>query len=230
MPRRKVPTVVTVLAVFHFIVGGFGLLSGLCGGIFLLISGGNPARLFAFIPEAQKQLEVQQRILTERVPFYTAYQAEGLVVGLVLSALLVAAGVGLLRLRPWARVLCMVYAPPSILQTLFAAFYTLVYVTPASQEAARQAPFGANPQAAQAAQAGAEAGAAVGLILSAFMFLLMLAYPVITLVIVLLPSVGAAFRGEPAGGRRRRHVGEEPDEEPEEPDEDDEDRPRRRGR
>jgi hypothetical protein len=191
MARQQVPTAVVVVAIFHFIIGGLGLLSNLCGGIILLVTGGDLSRLVAFVPEAQRQMEVQQRILNERVPFYALYQGEGLVVGLVFSVLLIASGVGLLRLRPWGRTLSLVYVPLSIPQTLFGAFYTFVYVNPATQEAVRQTP---QPNL-QAAQVSAQASGMMTTMLTAFIFLVVLAYPVIVLIVMMLPSVVAAFRG-----------------------------------
>jgi hypothetical protein len=193
MPRLKTPTAVVVIAVFHFIIGGIGLLSGLCTGTALLAAGGDIGRLFAFNPQMQEQIETQQRVVGERAPFYVGWQLEGAVVGLVLSVLLIAAGIGLLRLRPWGRTLSVVYAPLSILQTLFAVTYTYVYYLPAYNEAVRQTHY-PTPQEAEIARMTAQSmGVSMG-----FGFLIALAYPVIVLIIMLLPSVVAVFGGASA--------------------------------
>jgi hypothetical protein len=191
MARQQVPTAVVVVAILHFILGGIGLLSSLCGGIALAVGGGDIGRLFAFNPEMQQQIETQQRVVTEHAPFYVAWQVEGFVVGLVLSALLVTAGVGLLRLRSWARSFSLVYAVVDILQTLLAASYTFVFYLPAYQEAVRQTHY----RTAQEAEIARVTAQSMGIGM-AFGFLLTLAYPVVVLVIMLLPSVAAAFRGE----------------------------------
>jgi hypothetical protein len=192
MPRQRVPAAVVVVAVFHFIFGGFGLLTALCGAGFMLAAGGDLTS-FAFTPEMKEQLEITQRLLNERAPFYKVVQVEGLVVGLVLSGLLIAAGVGLLRLRPWARLLSLIYAPVSIVQTLLGAFLTFAYVNPASQDAIRQTHF-QFPQQAQAAQATAP----VTMMFMILSVLLQLAYPAAVVIIMLLPSVVTAFHGKTA--------------------------------
>jgi hypothetical protein len=195
MPRRELPTVVLVLAIFHFIVGGYELLCGVCGGITLLT---NPdtAALFSFgnpqlAQQQQAQQEAMQRVLNERVPHLKAYQAESVAVSLALAVVLIAAGVGLLSLRGWARTLSLAYAVLSILQTLLAAFYSFVYVAPANEEAFRQMP-ALNPQQAHMNQS-------LGQMMMPLMVvgvLIQLVYPVTILIIMLLPSVRAAFRGE----------------------------------
>ena len=108
---------------------------------------------------------------------------EAQVVGLALSVLLLLAGAGLLRLRPWGRTFTLVYAPVSILQSLFVLFYTMMYVDPATHEAFRQAP-PANPQAAQAAEAAAQATAVMTTIIGIFSYLLVLAYPVTVAIVM----------------------------------------------
>jgi hypothetical protein len=144
MPRRELPTAVLVLAIFHFIIGGYGLLCGLCSGG-MVLAGGNTAGLFSFgnpqmAQQQQAQQEAMQRVLSERVPHLQAYQAETVVVSLALSVALIVAGIGLLYLRGWARALSLLYGVLSILQTLIAAVYSFVYVVPANEEAFRQIP------------------------------------------------------------------------------------------
>jgi hypothetical protein len=199
MRRRQLPTAVLVLAIFHFILGGYGLLCGLCSGVTVL-TGGNTAALFSFgnpqlAQQQQAQQEAMQRVLKERVPHLQAYQAVTVVVSLALSAALIVAGMGLLYLRGWARALSLLYALFSILQTLLTAFYSFVYVTPATEEAFRQMP-NMDPQQAHVMQS-------VGPMMLPLMVvgvLIQLVYPVTVLIIMLLPSVRAAFRGEPVPG------------------------------
>ena len=200
MPRRELPTAVLVLAIFHFLVGGYGLLCGLCGGL-MVLTNPNPAALFAFgnpqlAQQQQAQQEAIQRVLNERVPHLKVYQAETVVVGLALSGALIAAGLGLLSLRGWGRTLSLAYAVLSILQTLSAALYSFVYVAPANEEAFRQMP-APNPQTAHMMQNMAQ----MTVFFMVLSVLIQLAYPVTVLIIMLLPSVRAAFRGEAAPDR-----------------------------
>jgi hypothetical protein len=195
MPRRELPTVVLVLAIFHFIVGGCGLVCGLCSGI-MVLTNPNTAALFSFgnpqlAQQQQAQQDAMQRVLNERVPHLKVFQAETVVVSLALSAALIAAGVGLISLRGWARTLSLAYAVLSILQTLVAAFYSFVYMAPANEEAFRQMP-APNPQTAHMMQNMGQ----MMMPLMVFGVLIQLVYPVTVLIVMLLPSVRAAFRGE----------------------------------
>jgi hypothetical protein len=189
MRRQRIPAAVVVVAIFHFLFGGLGLLTSVGRGVFLLAAGGDMPS-FSFTPEMKEQMEITQRLLHERAPFLKVYHVETFLVGLVISLVLIAAGVGLLRLRPWARLLSLVYAPLSIAQTLLWVYVTLAYVNPATQDAVRQTHF-QSPQQAQVAQATASMPIRF-LILVA---LLQLAYPAAVVIILLLPSVAAAFGG-----------------------------------
>jgi hypothetical protein len=206
MPRKQQSVPVLVIAILHLVFGGLGLLCFSCTGAAMLAGFGNGQNPFANLgsPQMQQQQQAQQQAIqhmTDRIPHYQLYQGAVVVTSLLLAALLVAAGLGLLSMHSWARVLSIVYAVLSILHTLCVMIFTFLYIAPAQQEAFEQLGAINNPgmnaqQAAMQAQMMKSMAQGMGpltLFFQAFYFV----YPVIVLIIMLLPSVGAAFRGKP---------------------------------
>jgi hypothetical protein len=163
--------------------------------------------------QQQRRKEVTEQVHVERIPLYRAYSVTNRVLSTLFCIILLAAGIGLLLMQSWARWLSVGYAVLSILANLAVFVYTVAFFMPADQEAFRRLP----PQSDQErlayniANVVAPAGPCV-----------MMLYPAVVLVVLLLPSVGTAFRPP----RRRREVYEDEPEEYDEPD----DRPQRRPR
>jgi hypothetical protein len=151
--------------------------------------------------QQQRRKEVTEQVHTERIPLYRAYSITNRVLSILFCILLVAAGLGLLAMQSWARWLSVAYAVLSILANLGVFVYTIAFFIPADHEAFRRVP----PQSDQEqlayniANVVAPAGPCV-----------MMLYPAVVLVVMLLPSVGAAFR--PPRRRRRKEYDDEPDE------------------
>ena len=118
------------------------------------------------------------------IPGYKAVTIASLGVSFVLDILLLSAGFGLLKLQSWARILSFVYAPISILYHIGSAVYQLVFVTPAMQ-----AIYAKNP-----AFAGISSFTGVLSGIGVFVGLAFMLYPIVVLVILLRPSIAAAFR------------------------------------
>jgi hypothetical protein len=97
---------------------------------------------------------------------------------------LLSAGVGLLKLQSWARILSFIYAPISILYHIVSAVYQIVLVTPAMQ-----ASYAKNP-----AFAGMSSFTGVVSGIGVFFGLVFMLYPIVVLVILLRPSIAAVFR------------------------------------
>jgi hypothetical protein len=197
MPPRR-PTSVLVIAIFHFIVGGIGVMSDLCGTF--AVAGGN--KLFSGLggPQQAQQTAELEKAMKEKVPGYEAYQIGILALSWLFDVALISAGVGLLRMKPWARTLSLVYAVISLLAKVFVAVYTILYLAPATAEAVKAAlpPQGAGPQAAQAQQVMSFATDIAKITAVATPFLSMI-YPLAVLIVLGRPSIGAAFRGERVG-------------------------------
>jgi hypothetical protein len=118
-------------------------------------------------------------------PAFAAWMKINVPLGILSCVLLLAAGIGLLMLKEWARKLSIGYAIYAIVSGLVGTVLTFVFVTRPMLERASQAQ---GPEAAGAIGGviGGSIGGCVGLI-----------YPVILLIFMLRPKVAAAFR--PAG-------------------------------
>jgi hypothetical protein len=232
MPRKKHPAVV-VVAILQLVFGSIGL----CLALYNL--SGLPKRMAAAsqqnLPPGQRQFsqeEIEKR-LEQRFPNYHLMEKAQQGASAFMCLLMITSGIGLLLMQVWARFLTIGYAVLSILLTIANVIYAVAVVLPLMSELTRDltsqaAPPGGGPPPQMVAQIVQGA-----MVLGVAMAALIVVYPITVLVIMLLPSVGAAFRGETGRGkRRRRRVEQESDEEPEPEDEDadDEDRPRRRRR
>jgi hypothetical protein len=192
---RKPPTAVYVLAILHLVGGGLGLLGALGTGAMLAVSvskmaAGPPPALGQPIKDPNQLTADMMRYVDAHVPGYKAEIFAAVALDLVLSILLLAAGVGLLNMRPWARTLSLVYAPLSIAYHLFGLVYGLIFVMPVTREFL-QAAAQKNPQLGPAVMGG-EVGGYMGVFVGAAVII----YPIVVLVIMLRPSIAAAFRGE----------------------------------
>jgi hypothetical protein len=128
--------------------------------------------------------------MVEHVPHYQAGVIAGLVALLVLGILLVTAGVGLIYMRPWARTLSLVYAPLSILNRVGNFVYWIVLLAPAMK---------AFYQQMARSNSGLDPTILIAdkfIYLSLILGLVVVVYPVVVLVVLLRPSVAAAFRDQ----------------------------------
>ena len=199
------PTPVTVIAILNLVFGGLGLLCSLFGLLmqsvmdptkFMGMGGRPPGAVKGFDPnEMVKQMQ-------ERMPSYM--QTVGIAheaVGVALSIVLIIAGIGLLQMRQWGRVLSILYAVVSIVVKIAYAVYSFVLVLPVSREVnqivfqqIRGQAMNRQEQAMMEAMMNmVETMSVVGAIVVP---LVTLAYPVVVLVIMFLKSTRQAFAGE----------------------------------
>ena len=194
MNFRKRPTAVLVIAILHMVGGVILLLTSICGAAMQGISANlQPAGPQAGAPGMFSQQQMQAE-LDKVIPGYTAVTFGQMGVSFLFGILLLIAGVGLLSMRPWARVLSIVYAVLSILNHIFSLVYALAYVVPGTQ-AVMEKTFASDPnlKAATSNMSGMMSGMMVfGVIIGAAF----IAYPITVLVILTRRSVVAAFRGE----------------------------------
>jgi hypothetical protein len=216
--RVKRPTSIKVIAIFHFIFGGLGLIWCLLQmvGAVVIYSQPKPAAV-APNPNLPTILAIQP-YLDARVPFWREANLAVGVMGLFLSVVLIADGIGLLLYQPWARFVAIGYAALSILYQAGWLIYAAFCVLPV------QLAFYEALPAADAQAQNAKAGGKIGVACGSFLPALGLIYPVIVLVVMLLPAVAAAFQqGRPADPadydlddsprRRRRDEEDDVDEE-----------------
>ena len=124
--------------------------------------------------------------MDDHVPGYRAFTIVGLGLSFLLDIMLISGGIGLLSVQPWARWLSLVYAPISILVRIVSFVFQMVWVMPATKA------LYAKSMAASGFASMATVTSGIGL----FVSLLIIIYPITVLVILLLPSTAAAFRGE----------------------------------
>ncbi len=126
------------------------------------------------------------KYMNDHIPSYLGVTIGTLIVSFLLDIMLLTAGIGLLGVKPWARRLSLVYAPLSILYHLANFLYSLLLVMPATDKMYAQYPALAGMSSIMTAASG----------IGVFLTLLLIVYPITVLVILLLPSTAAAFRGE----------------------------------
>ena len=105
---------------------------------------------------------------------------------LLIDVMLLSAGIGLLKMKPWARTLSIVYAPISILFHIVTFIYQIVYVVPATREMYER----------YTAFAGFSSVMGFTMLAGVCLSLVVVVYPIVVLVIMLKRSTVAAFRGE----------------------------------
>jgi hypothetical protein len=210
--RGKRPTSILVIAIFHFIFGALGLLWGLflMLGVLLILSHPKPAAV-APNPNQPTVLAINDYV-EARAPFRREAQVAVVLAGLFLSIVLLADGIGLLFYQPWARFVAIGYGALSILYQASWLLYAILCILPLQLAFYDASPAGGAQ--AQGPDLGGRTGAACGDVLPA----LGLIYPAIVLIVMLLPSVAAAFQGGRAAddlddrrGRRRRRDNDDDD-------------------
>jgi len=162
------PTAVTIFGILNMVFAVFGFI-GLIASMamfFLPASSSNPV----------------MKVINES-PTYATWLKVCIPLGVLSSAALLAAGIGLLGLKSWARKLSIGYAIYAIVFGILATVVNSIFLTQPMLEQARQQP---GPEATGAAIGGAIGGTIGGC--------LGLIYPVLLLIFMLRGNVVAAFR------------------------------------
>ncbi len=207
------PPSITVIALLQLVFGGVGIILGICGGVFLAAGGQN--WFYQSSGSDPKQANIQKltkelQTAAESGPAFQAVEVGSIGVDLAMSIAMIASGIGLLRLRPWARLLSIVYAFVSIGYKVFRIVYYLAFTIPAFNDFL-------NTHTANAP----EEQMAFNMMrmttyISPIAFLVFMIYPIIVLIIMFRPVVAAAFReggsfqNEPDLERSRPGDSEEP--------------------
>jgi hypothetical protein len=197
--RTKRPTSVLVIAIFHFIFGGLGLLCGLPGLVMQASGFGNAAKAPLPAGASQQQIDlhdmqvrVQQRS-EQAAPLQAQVLMVNLILNLLISLLLVVVGFGLVKMQWWGWLGSIVYGVARIVMQIYTLLFSLLYSLPRTgpilEEELRSRP-SLQPMAFvyQIVTPLAIVAAVLGLI-----------YPIIVLIVMSRPKVRAAFRGESIG-------------------------------
>jgi hypothetical protein len=192
---KQRPVVVTVMGILNIIFGGIWLLIYTCVGVLLLF-------LFIALSQAEVAREREVRELKElwtvinrEVPGFNAFLIVSLVLSLLLPIIEIVAGIGLLRMRSWGRVLSIFYSAAVIASSIASLIYRFGVVNPGMERAMRDwvaqkgAQMGPDPVGSQFNNIFEVIGTFIGM-----------SYAIILLIVMLLPTVSAAFRGETAIG------------------------------
>ncbi|MCX7045619.1 MAG: hypothetical protein NTX50_09075 [Candidatus Sumerlaeota bacterium] len=161
------PTVVTVFGILNIVFGGLGLVCAPFSLAFLWMpnQSGNPVA----------------RILQENEAYRT-YTIGSLAVGMVVAVALIAAGIGLLKMKSWAWWVSIGYGAYCIVAGIVGMVANWVFVL---EPLFRESRGRSGPEAAGAVGGaiGGLGGVCIGM-----------AYPILLLVFMNLPNVRAAFR------------------------------------
>lgn len=137
-----------------------------------------------------KQIQEELEKSMESGPAFHAVQIGTVVIDLAISITMIVSGMGLLQLRPWGRLLSIVYAVISIGLKLFEAVYAFAYTIPEVNE------FLKTHTASSTEEQFAFSFMRMLAIGSPIVQLVCMIYPIIVLVIMFRPSVAAAFRSD----------------------------------
>jgi hypothetical protein len=189
---RTRPTVILVMAILSIIFGSIWVLIGLCTGAQPLIAYNLPFPQ----PGGGKTYPYRELydLLQREVPAYVAVEIAHVAVVLALAVLLIISGIGLLGMRSWARGASIFYGAAAVVTVLAYSAFSWVYITPVMQTWMQE--FMRNQPAGMPNFTGSPAVAAVGAIV---WLIWSLAFPVVLLVTMFLPSVRAAFAGREHG-------------------------------
>lgn len=195
MPAKR-PTAVLVMAILNMVFGGLALACSLCVGIgiaFVAVAISQPNA--AHDPKIRDVKDMFESMNRE-IPLLMPYLIGNMVFDVIMAIALVVAGIGLLKMRPWARLTSIVYAVLKIAAQVGGLVFTYAYLNPATerwqqnflarhgQVQAQPGPFGNNPLVQGVA----------GLIGTVFA----IAYAVALLIVMFLPHIRAAFAGRGA--------------------------------
>ncbi|MFN4259598.1 MAG: hypothetical protein ACK4RK_09885 [Gemmataceae bacterium] len=126
----------TVIAVLQLIFGGMGLVCGICG---LGAEAAGGQQMFAGFDKSKGneqqrfQQEFEKRV-EESISAYKTIQLAEKGLGVALSIMMLASGVGLLQMQAWGRQLAIGYASISIALKIFGLIFAVVFVIPVVNE------------------------------------------------------------------------------------------------
>jgi hypothetical protein len=206
--RKKLHPIVLIVGIAQVVFG----LSGFCCGGYYGISGAyimtNPQFNAKKTPSAyadkladngtggaymlpMEQDDVQVELI-RRIPSYGIAQSLDALTRLLFALLMIASGIGLFFMQSWARWLAIGYAVLSILASLLGALYSLIFILAPLLELNDELGAQGDPYLATL-------GASFTVWTGAYVIveLALIVYPIAVLIMLLIPPVNRAFRGEP---------------------------------
>jgi hypothetical protein len=166
------PTSVTVFGILNIVFAGFGILAVGATIIMLVVASPESAN-----PTMQ---------LIENNPAYSMWLKFSIPLGIAAVAVLLTSGIGLLKLKSWARTLSIIYAIYALIQLFITTGVNYIYLFQPMMEKARNEG-GPAASAAMGGAIGGMCGSCVGII-----------YPVLLLIFMMRSNVAAAFESSNA--------------------------------
>jgi hypothetical protein len=204
MPRQR-PGSVTAAAILAIIYGGLFTLCNLCGLISTATQGAMNKMIGGNDPQ-QAQIQKQVEEVMERdVPLYRPMQYVGPTLGLLLSVAFLAAGIGLLGVHSWARLLAIGTAGLTVVVNLVMTVYQLAFVMPAMNrvftEVLPQAMAkGPGPVPPAEFMTIMKASLITGIIIAVVIQLAVIAYLLLIVFLLMRRAARAAFAGVDVAG------------------------------
>ena len=201
------PTIILVIAILSIVFGSLSLFFSLCGALVPLILYNLP------IPQPGGGTSYPVRelydLLQREVPAYVGVEVGNFALGLALAGLLIISGIGLLRMRSWARWTSVIYGIATIVRSIAYFVFTVTIINPIaerwSEDFLRRQPKGTP---------NFSGNSVFNAIVGSGQVLVSVAFSVVLLVIMFVPSVRAAFgRGTRSGKLQRNHDVQELDDE-----------------
>lgn len=164
--ERSKPVSVIVFGILNIVLGALGLF----GALFSLF-------LFYNVEDSSNPVI---KIMAEH-PLYLAFTKISIVISSIFVVLLIASGIGLFLLKPWARLCSLAYAIITIVMGIIGLILNFLFLLGPLLETARQS---------QGPQAAAAVGGAFGGIFGGVLGLL---YPILVIIFMTRPKFVAAF-------------------------------------
>ncbi len=120
------PAAITFLAVANIVFGTLGILCACANSVVMVFRASASNDPDPFVQQMGQTWE----FLVQNIPGYVPIEVGRSIYYLVISALAIVAGIGLLSLRPWARVLSLVYGLTMIFVQIAYFLFFFAFVTP----------------------------------------------------------------------------------------------------
>jgi hypothetical protein len=191
MPRER-PRVVLVLGILNIVFGVLGLLCGTCLGLLLLGAFGAAG---AVGPPGVNMMEDMSAFLSREIPGYDFIYIGHYLLELVLAVVLIVLGIGLLRMRRWARPACIAYGAVVLLTAVGYLVFMFAVENPAmarwNEDFERRFPEWRSTTAAE--QYFERLGDSLANLVAVFDAGVTGVYALVLLIVMFLPAVRAAF-------------------------------------
>jgi hypothetical protein len=183
------------MAILNMVFGGLVLACSLCAGIGILLIVAAFNQAAAQDPKIRELKEVIES-MTRHIPSMVPFMVGNLLFSAIVNIILIVAGIGLLKMHGWARITSIFCAVATILEQIASLVYRFTVVNPGVE--AWQREFLARHPGAAMQENPFAGNAAINSAMEVFGTLVQMAYAIALLIVMLLPTVAAAFRAPPA--------------------------------